>query len=427
MKEGFKDTELGWIPKEWAVKKFSDFASAQKKWSITGGPFGSDLKTSDYTKNGVRIIQLQNIGDGIFIDDYKIYTSKDKADKLISSNIYPGDIILSKMGDPVARACFMPNIDDRYVMASDGIRLSIDENAFDSKFVHEYINSPFFRKRAKNVSTGSTRQRIGLPILKKLAVICPPLPEQIAIADCLSTWDNAIENQTKVIKVKEERKKALMQQLLTGKKRLPGFTEEWKETSLGDIGQGYTGLSGKNKDHFGSGKPYITYMNVFANSTIDPTILNYVSIDASENQNMVKYGDILFTVSSETSHEAGMVSILLDSSIKELYLNSFCFGYRLDNFDMLLPQFASYFLRFDRFRKEISKLAQGSTRFNISKSGVLKIKFDIPSIEEQSAIANILKIAEKEIQIEKQKLTDLKKQKKGLMHQLLTGKVRLLS
>ncbi|MBH1958871.1 MAG: restriction endonuclease subunit S [Flavobacteriia bacterium] len=426
MKEGYKQTKLGIIPDAWEIKKFIDFSDKSKKWSFTGGPFGSDLKSSDYTEDGIRIIQLQNIGDGRFIDNYKIYTSSTKADQLLSCNIYPGDIILSKMGDPVARACFIPSSEDRFVMSSDGIRLSVDENIFDKKFVHDYINSIYFRRRAIDVSTGSTRQRIGLPTLKNLDIIYPPLKEQKAIADCLSSWDKAIELQRELILSKEVRKKSLAQQLLTGKRRLPGFTNEWKEQTLGNLGEAYTGLSGKNKDHFGKGKPFITYMNVFSNSTINLSSFPLVEIESNENQNRVKYGDILFTVSSETPHEAGMAAVFLDDSIKELYLNSFCFGYRLHDFKILLPIFASFILRADVFRKEIYKLAQGSTRFNISKSGVLKINFRIPSIVEQDAIANVLETADKEIQLEKKKLADLQQQKKALMQQLLTGKVRLV-
>jgi type I restriction enzyme S subunit len=173
--KGYKQTEVGVIPEDWDVTLFSEFADKNKKWSITGGPFGSNLKTSDYTNDGVQIIQLQNIGDGIFYDDSPIYTSIEKANELISCNIYPGEIILSKMGDPVARACFIPPKGERFLMASDGIRLVVDEKKFDKIFVHEYINSPFFRNRAFEISTGSTRLRIGLPELKRLKVICTPL------------------------------------------------------------------------------------------------------------------------------------------------------------------------------------------------------------------------------------------------------------
>ena len=128
VKKGYKQTKLGWIPEDWSVCTFSDIADKEVKWSITGGPFGSNLKAEHYREDGVRIIQLQNIGDGDFRGGYKIYTSKDKADELIACNIYPGEIILSKMGDPVARACSIPDTETRWVMGSDGIRLVVDES-----------------------------------------------------------------------------------------------------------------------------------------------------------------------------------------------------------------------------------------------------------------------------------------------------------
>jgi type I restriction enzyme, S subunit len=123
-------TRLPGFSGEWETVKFADLADKTVRWSIAGGLFGSNLKASDYLPDGVRILQLQNIGDGHFCDDYAIYTSEGKADELLSSNIYPGEIILSKMGDPVARACFVPNVDSRYLMASDGIRLAINPQRF---------------------------------------------------------------------------------------------------------------------------------------------------------------------------------------------------------------------------------------------------------------------------------------------------------
>lgn len=197
--KGYKHTDIGIIPNEWDICTFEEIADKNKKWSITGGPFGSNLKTTDYTNEGVQIVQLQNIGDGCFHNDSEVFTSDEKANELLSSNIYPDDIILSKMGDPVARACFIPKGGKRYLMASDGIRLVVDEKRFSKKFVHDYINSIFFRKRAFEISTGSTRLRIGLPELKRLMVIKPTLPEQTAIATALSNTDALITSLQNLI------------------------------------------------------------------------------------------------------------------------------------------------------------------------------------------------------------------------------------
>ena len=141
---------------EWEEKTLIDSVDTNIKWSFTGGPFGSNLKSEDYTELGIRIIQLQNIGDGAFLNDYKIYTSPEKANELLSCNIYPDEILISKMGDPVARCCIVPKHHDRYVMCSDGIRLVVDKKNYSSIFMFYQINYQDFRQSASDVSTGST-------------------------------------------------------------------------------------------------------------------------------------------------------------------------------------------------------------------------------------------------------------------------------
>lgn len=213
-------TRLPGFCEDWNSHSLGQLADPRQQWSLTGGPFGSNLKSSDYTTDGVRIIQLQNIGDGQFHDDYAIYTSPGKAGELESCNIYPGEIIMSKMGDPVARACLVPAGDDRYLMCSDGIRLAVDERRFDTKFVFYQINAPQFRARADNAGTGSTRKRIGLAQLRNLQLACPTLAEQAAIAAVLSDMDGEIA----AIEVRRGKtgalKQGMMQALLTGRIRL---------------------------------------------------------------------------------------------------------------------------------------------------------------------------------------------------------------
>lgn len=205
---------------KWEAISLGSIADPKQRWSFTGGPFGSNLKSLDYTDVGIRIIQLQNIGDGEFKDDYEIYTSQQKADELLSCNIYPGEIILSKMGDPVARACIIPSVQKRYLMCSDGIRLAVDKSRFNTYFVFMQINAPDFRLKADNAGTGSTRKRIGLTDLKRLEILCPKLPEQTAIANILSDMDveiNVLEEKlAKACLVKQ----GMMQELLTGRIRL---------------------------------------------------------------------------------------------------------------------------------------------------------------------------------------------------------------
>ena len=202
--------------KRWERARLIDTADRLVKWSFIGGPFGSNLKSSDYVEDGVRIIQLQNIGDGEFFDNYRIFTTLEKADELRSNNIYPGEIIMSKMGDPVGRACLIPDLHDRYVMCSDGIRLVVDEKVHNKYFVYSLINSPLFRATVEKAATGSTRKRIGLAELKSLPMRLPSRAEQQKIADCLSALDALIAAQALKVSDLKTHKKGLLQQLFPG-------------------------------------------------------------------------------------------------------------------------------------------------------------------------------------------------------------------
>jgi restriction endonuclease S subunit len=173
--EKFQKSPYGPIPLSWSLVNLYDLRDINDRYSFTGGPFGSDLKSEHYTDHGVRVLQLQNIGEGEFLNDYSIYTSVEKADQLFSCSIFPGEIILAKMA-PVARCCIIPNYDTRYIMCSDGIRLKVNEKLYDKQFIYHALNSEHFLRYAETKSTGSTRGRIGLGELKAIPL---PIPENI--------------------------------------------------------------------------------------------------------------------------------------------------------------------------------------------------------------------------------------------------------
>ncbi len=164
--------------------------------------------------------------------------------------------------------------------------------------------------------------------------------------------------------------------------RFEGFTDPWEQRKLGNCGTTYGGLTGKTKEDFGHGNArFIPYTNVFDNPLTDTKRLEAVEIDSSQNQ--VAYGDVFFTVSSETPDEVGMSSVWL-SDQEDVYLNSFCFGYRQDStFD---PHYLAYMLRSSSVRSNITLLAQGISRFNISKNKVMELSVPVPSAVEQKQL-----------------------------------------
>ncbi len=134
---------------------------------------------------------------------------------------------------------------------------------------------------------------------------------------------------------------------------------------------------------------------------------------------------MFFNGSSETPEEVGMCSVLMDD-IPELYLNSFCFGFRLFNQEEINGLFLSYYFRSYQGRKLIFSLAQGATRYNLSKTNFLQLKLKLPEVDEQTAIANIIYDMDKEIAALEQKLLKYQMIKQGMMQSLLNGKIRLI-
>jgi type I restriction enzyme S subunit len=161
--------------------------------------------------------------------------------------------------------------------------------------------------------------------------------------------------------------------------------------TLGELGYFYGGLSGKSKEDFANGNAkFITYMNVFTNLAIDTDISDLVRIGENEKQNTVQYGDILFTGSSETPDECGMSSVLTEVSDEKFYLNSFCFGFRLKDNNLLLPDFSKYLFRSQNIRKQIKRTANGVTRFNVSKKKMEQVVIPLPPLPVQQEIVRIL-------------------------------------
>ncbi|WP_314794722.1 restriction endonuclease subunit S [Gemella sanguinis] len=196
--------------------------------------------------------------------------------------------------------------------------------------------------------------------------------------------------------------------------RFKGFTEDWEQRKLGSIGSTYTGLSGKTKEDFGHGEAqYITYLNVFQNTISDITMTDKVEIDITQNE--VKYGDVLFTTSSETPEEVGMSSVWLGDT-PNIYLNSFCFGFRPNQ--KIDPYFLGYSLRAPYMRDKIKILAQGISRYNISKNKVMELEISLPNNEEQKLLGTFLQRIDLIITLHQCKLEKLKLMKKALLQKL---------
>ena len=257
-------------------------------------------------------------------------------------------------------------------------------------------------------------------IVKELSVDFPLLKEQQTIGNFFSQLDHLITfHQRKYEKLKNIKKSMLEKMFPKNGSNVPeirfkGFTDAWEQRKLGEVGKTYSGLSGKTKDDFGHGEAkFVTYMNVFSNSVCLPNMTEAVEID--DKQNKVLFGDVLFTTSSETPEEVGMSSVWLENA-ENIYLNSFCFGYRpTKEFN---PYYLAYMLRSPSTREKITFLAQGISRYNISKNKMMDIEIPIPSIVEQKQIGEHFRTLDSLITLHHRKLEKLEQIKQAMLHKM---------
>lgn len=268
----------------------------------------------------------------------------------------------------------------------------------------------------------------GVPSLSKTAingieVYSPSHTEQTQIGNYFQKLDDLIaKTRNKLDKLKNMKQACLtgmfpQRGATTPQIRFRGFSDEWEEKKLGEIGSTFSGLSGKTKDDFGYGNAkYITYMNVFSNPITSESMVDAIEIDKKQNQ--VEYGDILFTVSSETPKEVGMSSVWLGKS-ENIYLNSFCFGYRLN--EKVNPYYLAYYLRSPLPREAISILAQGISRYNISKNRVMEINLLFPDFTEQTQIGNFFKNLDNLIELHEKQLGKLQNIKASCLDKMFVN------
>ena len=272
-----------------------------------------------------------------------------------------------------------------------------------------FLHYLFLKMNLGQFSDQSAQPGLAVNKLLKLKVILPSISEQTKIARLLSLLDERIATQNKVIDK--------LQSLIKGLNNY--FYQQYGndvETSFSDLGYSYSGLSGKSATDFGSGKPFITYLNVYSNAVIDETSYQYVRIGNKEKQNVVRYGDVLFTLSSETPEEVGIGSVYLGN--EEVYLNSFCFGIHITKAQKAFSPYMSYYISTSQFRKFIYPFAQGSTRFNLCKADFEKATIKLPTLENQKQFYKSLKTLSDKIALEESALNQYYNQKQYLLRQM---------
>ncbi|WP_225360761.1 restriction endonuclease subunit S [Ligilactobacillus salivarius] len=288
------------------------------------------------------------------------------------------------------------------------------------KFLYHQLTKDYLKLRLISSGDGS-RGGLNKKLLNDYAVNLSSIDEQHKLGILLSHIDNTLQLHERKYEELALIKKALLQKLfpkndeVAPEVRYKNFNDAWEQRKLGEVGKTFTGLSGKTKEDFGHGDAhFVTYMNVYSNPISDPNMVENVEIDTKQQE--VKKGDVFFTTSSETPEEVGMSSVWL-SDAPHIYLNSFCFGFR-PTVNIFHPYYLAYLLRSNNIRNKMMILAQGISRYNISKNKVMKLNVTIPNIREQQKIGEFFKQLDFLITLHHRKLEKLKQLKKFLLQNM---------
>ncbi|MDO8366959.1 MAG: restriction endonuclease subunit S [Saprospiraceae bacterium] len=370
-------------------------------------------------ENGVHYIKSTDVGGEIIVNKLS-KTSKEIAAKYNRSEVFPGDIVFSLRGN-IGELSIVPEELSVANLTQGTARISVDISRFSSNFIKYVLHSTTVFKNIIQVSKGSTFSEISLGELRNIELPLPPLPEQRAIAQVLSLMDRAINTNNQLIAQKELRKKWLMQELLTGKKRLPAFAKAtagksvvesgWKEYHLGEM------FTERNETKYFD----LPLLSVGQNGIYPQS--DSIKKDTS-NEDKSKYkricpGDIGYNTMrmwqgrSALSDLEGIVSPAYTIVTPKKNADSLFFSYLFQ-----MPKLTNLFWR------NSQGLVDDTLNCKFKDFSIVRV-FLPTTKEEQTAIAQVLQTADKEIQLLKAKTERLKEQKKGMMQVLLTGKKRL--
>ena len=413
VKKGYKQTEIGVIPVDWSV---SDFGCKVK---IYRG--GSPRPIQDYltqAEGGINWIKIGDVREG----DKYITSTEEKiipAGVSRSRSVHAGDFILSNsmsFGRP-----YILNIDG---CIHDGwLTIQEYEKTFSKNFLYYLLSSDSVYQQYISMAAGSSVKNLNKEKVSALVVAYPDLGEQEKIADALSSIDSLITTLEKQISKKKAIKQGAMQELLTGKRRLPGFEGEWNKCKLGSLGvfvKG-TGIS-RNQSNSGNlpavryGELYTKHQNYVTN------YFSHISEEVAANAQRVSRGDILFAASGETKEEIGKCAAIIHET--DVYAGGDILVFRPAT--QLDPVFMGTLLNTADVCKQRAEKGQGDAVVHIHADALSSINVMIPNIEEQQAIADILLGMDKEIELLESKLAKYHQVKQGMMQQLLTGKIRLV-
>lgn len=411
VKERYKQTETGLVPSDWNVCTVESIAD------VKTGPFGSALHANDYVIDGVPIITVEHLGDSAITQQNLPLVSREDKKRLSAYTLKRGDVVFSRVGS-VDRSGYITGKEDGWLYSGRLLRLRIKSDSINPQFLGYYFKHEPTKQRMRNVAVGLTMASLNTKIMNEFVVAFPAdSKEQIRIAQALFDMDELISNLEKLIAKKKAVKQGAMQELLTGKRRLPGFTGKLDKVKLGECCRLLSGGTPSKANHewWNGTIPWISSSDISIDDINSIQISRYISLDAVEHS----------ATKLCPSHSVLIVSRV---GVGKVAVNC-CELCTSQDFTVLIPQMHEAFYLAYYLLPVMQKKAnqtQGTSIKGITIEDIAEIEVLNPEFNEQIAIVEILDDMDSEIEQLEKKLSKYRHIKSGMMSELLTGRTRLL-
>jgi len=402
----YKDSPLGKIPSNWEVKKVADFGKVFT---------GNTPSTDNHENYGC---EFMFVSPSDLSSEKYIYKTEKRLSQIgftISRKFPKGSVLFTCIGSTIGKSGI--TIEDS--ASNQQINAIVVDGKHNNEFL--YYELEFNSQKIKLLAGEQAVPIINKSQFEAVKLVCPPLPEQIRIAEVLGTWDKAITNLQATITQKELRNKWLMQQLLTGGKRLKGFSGEWKEVRMKDVFDRTIRKNTENNTNIVT----ISAQRGFVRQT--DFFNKNIASEITDNYFLVEKGEFCYNKSYSNGYPWGATKRL--NNYEKAVVTTLYICFKIKNLKRNSGDFFEYFFERNSLDRGLTKIAHEGGRahglLNVTPNDFFELKITIPQFDEQTAIANVLQTASNEVQLLQKQLDKLREQKKGLMQVLLTGKKRL--
>jgi type I restriction enzyme S subunit len=438
--EGYKKTEFGVIPEDWEVCYIQDLVEKGILEKPLDGNHGNiHPKSKDFVPFGIPFIMSNNVQNGLIDTENCHFIRKEQADKLQKGFSFVGDVLLTHKGT-VGNVAIVSNIPTEYIMLTPQVTYYRvrDHNRLQNNFIKIYFESTQFQTKLEHLSEGGTRAYIGITNQRKLPFLLPPLPEQKTIAQTLSDVDALIAALDKLIAKKRHIKTATMQQLLTGKTRLPGLGEgkDYKKSAIGVIPEDWevvnygehlnilSGLGFNKSEYTNYGVKLLRIDNI-SYGTIAWDSIAFLPEGYIDKYNhlVIQENDILLALNRPITN--GRLKFAMAKKADGLSILYQRVGKIIFTSQAYDKKYAFHLL-FKFIKQFVEESAVGTDQPFISTTNLKKYKLPLPpKLEEQKAIAQVLSDIDTEIAALEKRRAKTQAIKQGMMQELLTGRTRL--